>query len=64
MVSQTWDDLKKSYEILVNTELKGDTDLDLKNFYNHIKMSLDAVSRLIEDLCPGYQSIKRHPKVE
>ena len=28
----------KFYELLIKTELKGDTALDLKNFYNHIKM--------------------------
>ena len=38
------------YELLIKTELKGDTALDLKNFYNHIKMSLNAVTRLIIDL--------------
>ena len=34
------------YELLVKIELKGDTTLDLKNFYNHIKMCLNAVTRL------------------
>ena len=28
----------KLYEILIRTQLKGDTYLDLKNFYNHINM--------------------------
>ena len=37
----------KFYELLIKTELKGDTDLDLKNFYNHIKMCLNAVTVLI-----------------
>ena len=50
----------KLYELLIKTELKGDTAIDLKNFFNHIKMSLNAVIRLIEDLLPDYQSIKRH----
>ena len=50
----------KFYELLINTELKGDTDLYLKNFYNHINMSLNTVTRLREDLLPCYQSIKRH----
>ena len=36
----------KFYEILIKTELKGDTALDFKNFYNHIKMCLNAVTRL------------------
>ena len=40
----------KFYEILINTELKGNTTLDLKNFFNHIKMCLNAVNRLIEDV--------------
>ena len=34
------------YGILIKTELKGDTALDLKNFYNHIKMCLNAVNRI------------------
>ena len=37
----------KLYELLIKTELKGDTDLDLKNFFNHIKMCLNVVTRLI-----------------
>ena len=36
----------KFYELLIKTELKGDTAMDLKNFFNHIKMSLNAVTRL------------------
>ena len=36
----------KFYEILIKTELKEDTDMDLKNFYNHIKMCLNTVTRL------------------
>ena len=36
----------KFYELLIKTELKGETDLDLKNFYNHIKMCLNAMTRL------------------
>ena len=38
--------LPKFYEILINTELKSDTALNFKNFYNHIKMCLNAVTRL------------------
>ena len=34
------------YEIFIKTQLKGDTALDLKNFYNHINMSINAVNRL------------------
>ena len=48
------------YELLIKTELKGDTALDIKNFYNHIKMYIDAVTRIRVDLLPDYQSIKRH----
>ena len=47
----------KFYEILIKTELKEDTDLDIKNFYNHINMCINAVTRLREDLIPGYHSI-------
>ena len=50
---------QKFYELLTKTELKGDTALDLKNFYNHTKMCLNAVTIIQEDLPPGYQSIKR-----
>ena len=49
----------KFYEILIKTELKEDTDLDIKNFYNHINMCINAVTRLREDLIPGYHSIKK-----
>ena len=48
------------YELLIKTELKGDTALDLKNFYNHIKMSLNAMTRLRVDLLPDYQFMKIH----
>ena len=34
------------YELLVKTELKGDTALDLKNFFNHVKLYLNAATRL------------------
>ena len=54
----------KFYELLIKTELKGDTDMDLKNFFNHIKMCLNAVTRLREDLLPDYQSIKRNSQFE
>ena len=48
------------YELLIKTELKGYTDLDLKNFYNHIKMSLNVVNRLKVDLLPDYLYIDRN----
>ena len=54
----------KFYELLVKTEIKGHTTLDLKNFFKHIKMCLNAVTRLREDLLPDYQSIKRHSEFE
>ena len=54
----------KFYEILLKTELKGDTALDIKNFFNHIKMCLNAVTRLRENLLTYYQSIKRHSEFE
>ena len=31
----------KFYELFINIELKGETALDLKNFYNQIKMCLN-----------------------
>ena len=54
----------KFYEILIKKELKGETALDLNNLFNHIKMCLNAVNRLIEDLVIDYQSIKRHSEFE
>ena len=50
------------YNLLIKTELKGDTVTELKNLYNHIKMSLNAVARLVVDLLPDYQSIDRNSK--
>ena len=38
--------------------------MELKNFYNYIKMCLNVVTRLREDLLPDYQSIKRHAEFE
>ena len=35
----------KFYEILIKTELKGDISLELNNFYNHIKMCLNVLTR-------------------
>ena len=40
----------KFYEILTKKELKCETALDLKNFYNHINMYINEVNRLREDL--------------
>ena len=54
----------KFYEIIIKTELKGDTCLYLKNFYNHIKMSFNAVTRLQKYLIPTYQSIKLRSEFE
>ena len=48
----------KLYELLIKTEIKGDTALDLKNFYKQIKICLNVVTRIKEDL-PDYQSIKK-----
>ena len=36
----------KFYELLIKIELKEETDMDLKNFYNHIKMFLNEVTIL------------------
>ena len=54
----------KFYELLIKTELKGYTSMDIKNFLNHINMCLNAVTRLREDLLPDYQFIKRHSEFE
>ena len=45
----------KFYELLIKTELKGETALDLKNFFKYIKMCLNAANRLREDVLPNYQ---------
>ena len=50
----------KFYEILINTDLKGETSLELDNLYNHIKMYLNSVNRLQEELLRGKQSINRN----
>ena len=52
------------YEILIKTELKGDTSKDLKNFYNTINMCLNAVNILQRDLLTAYHSIKRNSYFE
>ena len=44
----------KFYELLIKTKLKVDTALDIKNFFNQIKMCLNALTRLREDLLPDY----------
>ena len=36
----------KFYELLIKTELKEDTAMDIKKFYNQIKMGLNAVNIL------------------
>ena len=35
----------KLYELLTKEELKGDTTLEIKNFYNQINMCLNAVTK-------------------
>ena len=42
------------YGLLFKIELKGDTALDLKNFYKHINMCINAVTRIQEDLISCY----------
>ena len=54
----------KFYELLIKTEHKRDTSLDLKNFFNHIKMCLNELNRLIEDLLPDHHSVKRYSQFE
>ena len=50
----------KSYELVIKTKLKGYTDMYLKNFYNHISICFNLVTRLINDLIPACWKIKRH----
>ena len=54
----------KLYELLTKTEIKGETALELKNFYKNINMCLNAVTRLWEDLLTTYQYIKRRSDFE
>ena len=54
----------KIYEILIKTKPKNDIALDLKNFHNHINMSLSVMNRIREDLIPDYQFTKRHSEFE
>ena len=54
----------KFYELLIKIEIKGDTTLDLKKFYDHINMCINVVTRIKEDLLPAYRSIKIHSKFE
>ena len=54
----------KCHELIIKIELKGDTTLDLRNLYNHIKLCINAVTRLQEDLLSDHQSIKIHSKFE
>ena len=48
------------YDILIKIELKGYTDLYLKNLYKHINMCINEVTILLEYLLTCYHSIKRH----
>ena len=36
----------KFYELLIKKELKWDTALDIKNFYNYTNMCLNAVTKI------------------
>ena len=38
--------------------------MDTNNLFNHIKMCLNAVTRIREDLLPDYHSIKIHSEFE
>ena len=38
----------KFYELIIKMELKGDTAMDIKNFYKNIKIWLNAVTRILE----------------
>ena len=50
----------KLFEILVKTVLKGDTNNYLKDFYNHINICLNALTRLKYNLISTYHKIKQH----
>ena len=54
----------KFYELIINTELKFYTTLDLNKFYNNIKMCPNEATRLKEDPLPDQQSTKRHSEFQ
>ena len=62
---QTWDYTTK---IILTThqykKFKGSTSLDLKNFYNYIKMCLNMLNIPQEDLFTAYHFIKIHSEFE
>ena len=64
VISNMRSDNRKFYELLIKTKLKVDTDLDLKNFYNDINMSLNAVTKILEDLLTAYHYIKINSEFE
>ena len=54
----------KFYELLIKIGLKGNTALDLNNFYNQINMCLFAMNILLDDLLTDYQYVKIHSEFE
>ena len=54
----------KFYELLIKIGLKGNTALDLNNFYNQINMCLFAINILLDDLLTDYQYVKIHSEFE
>ena len=48
----------KLYEFLISTKLKGETALDTKNLYNHIKMCLNVATIRRQNIIHEYQKIK------
>ena len=52
----------KLYKLLPDKNIKGDTALDIKKFYNHINIFLNVVTKVQEYLLPVYKKIKRHYK--
>ena len=42
----------KLYELLIKTQLKGYTDMDLNKLYNYINMCLNVVTRIREEFLP------------
>ena len=51
---------QKFFGIFIKINLEGVTDIDIKNFYNHIKVWLNTITRLQSDIFPAYQKIKQH----
>ena len=54
----------KFYELFINIVIKGETAMELKNFYNEIRMCFNDLNRTQEYLVTDNQSTKIHPQFQ